>query len=55
MRGEVNTISTERESDQYSLVSLRPIEVTEYASLRDLEYTDVSRIVELLAVALKGA
>jgi arginase len=31
------------------------IEVTEYASLRDLEYTAVSRIVEFLAVALKGA
>ena len=34
---------------------IRLIEVTEYASLRDLESTSVSRIVELLAVALKGA
>jgi arginase len=33
---------------------IRLIEVTEYASLRDLEFTSVSRIVELLAVALKG-
>lgn len=34
---------------------IRLIEVTEYASLRDLEYSAVSRIIELLAGALKGA
>lgn len=32
---------------------VRLIEVTEYASLRDLEQTSVSRIVDLLAAALK--
>ncbi|GHO92542.1 arginase [Reticulibacter mediterranei] len=33
---------------------LRLIEVTEYASLRDLDHASVSKIIELLAVALKG-
>ena len=34
---------------------IRLIEVTEYASLRDLERTFVSRIIDLLAATLKRA
>lgn len=34
---------------------IRLIEVTEYASLRDLEQTHISRIVELLAATLKSS